>query len=245
MRISTTFLLLLALAGRAAAQAAEQPPPEPTFTWGAEVDISSRYLWHGLAYSDGVVIWPGVWLSAKGFTVDFSANLDPHYDPRFNEHDLSVGYEQALGRLTLRGAFSRYTYRELSGDPGSTSEVVLGAAYTIGPGDVFTNHSIDVENYPGAYYADVGYVVERELAPRSRLTVDASVAFWSKFAEKYELPSDGALGPAMLNVSFEQRLASALAVRPHVTFTRLLDRTARRELDTPAVSYGIAVVIGY
>lgn len=245
MRFSATLLVMLALAGRAAAQTAEQPPPEPAFTWGGEVDISSRYLWHGLPYSDGVVIWPGVWLSAKGFTIDFSANLDPHYEPKFNEHDLTVGYEQAIGRLTLSGAFSRYTYREIAGDPGSTSEVILGAAYALGPGDVFTTHAFDVENYSGAYYADVGYAMNWELTPTSRLAADASIAFWSKFAKKYEVPSDGPLGPAILNVELEQQVTDAIAIRPHVTFTRLLDGTARRSVGTPAVTYGAAIVIAY
>ena len=245
MRSIATLVVTLALASPAAGQTTEQRSAEPAVTWSAEVDASSRYLWHGLPYSDGLVIWPGVSLAARGFTFDLSVNLDPHYDPTFNEHDLSVGYEQAIGRLVLRGAFSRYTYRELAGDPGSTSEVILGAAYSVGPGDVFTNHSFDVENYAGAYYADVGYGVEWELTPRSRLMADASVAFWSKFARKYGLPSDGPLGPAILNVELEQQLTRALAVRPHVTFTRLLDRTARRELDAPGVTFGAAIVIAY
>jgi len=59
------------------------------------------------------------------------------------------------------------------------------------------------------------------------------------------VPSDGPLGPAVLNVALVQRLTDAVGIRPHVTFTRLLDRLARQELDTPGVTYGVAIVFGY
>jgi hypothetical protein len=246
-------MLLLGLAAGTAAQTAIPPPastaaqsaPEPVFTWGAEVDSSSRYLWHGLPYSDGAVVWPSAWLSGQGFTVGLWLNVDRHYRPKFNEYDLSVGYERAIGKLTISGTFSRYTFREISGDPGSTSEAIVRAAYSIGPGEVFVTNSFDVEKYVGAYYVDIGYAVERALTATSLLKVDASVAFWTTFAEKYGLPSDGPLGPAILNVALVQKLTAAVGVRPHVTFTRLLDRVARRELGTPGITYGAAIVFGY
>jgi hypothetical protein len=59
------------------------------------------------------------------------------------------------------------------------------------------------------------------------------------------VPTDGPLGPAVVNVAFEQKLTSVVGVRPHITFTRLLDRVARREVETPAVTYGAAIVIAY
>lgn len=253
MRGSATILLVLGLAAGTTAQAlppppvapAGQPAPEPTVTWGAEVDSSSRYIWHGLPYSEGAVVWPSAWLSAKGLTVGAFVNLDPRHRPKFNEYDLSVGYERAIGGLTISGTLSRYTYRQISGDPGSTSEAIVRAAYAVGPGEVFTTTSIDVEKHAGAYYTDIGYAVERELTPRSLLKLNASVAFWRTFAARYNVPSDGPFGPATLNVALVQKLTAAIGVRPQVTFTRLLDPVARRELDTPGVTYGLALVIGY
>jgi hypothetical protein len=252
-RFGVTLMLVLGSAGWTAAQTAipspaslvDEPAPAPTFAWGAEVDSSSRYLWHGMPFSEGAVVWPSAWVSAKGLTIGLWANVDPHYSPEFNEYDLSVGYERAIGRLTITGTFSRYTYREISGDPGSTSEAIVRAAYSVGPGEVFTTNAFDVEKYVGAYYADVGYAVERDLTPKSVLKVDASIAFWPKFADKYDVPSDGPLGPAILNFALVQRLTAAVSIRPHVTFTRVLDRVARRALSTPGVTFGAAVVIGY
>ncbi len=250
--VGSALMLILGSTGWAAAQATAPPSPpvapdrpEPTVTWGAEVDASSRYLWHGLPYSDGVVVWPAAWLSARGFTFGLWTNIDPDYAPKFNEYDLSVGYERTIGRLAVSGTFSRYTYREISGDPGSTSEAIVRAAYAVGPGEIFTTNAFDVEKYVGAYYVDVGYAVEREVKPGSVLKVDGSVAFWTKFAEQYNVPTGGPLGPAVVNVAFEQKMTSVVGVRPHITFTRLLDRVARREVETPAVTYGAAIVIAY
>lgn len=227
-----------------AARPAEEAAPEPTVTWGVELDTSSRYVWHGLPYSEGWVVWPSAWLAAKGFTVGLWTNLDPHYDPTFNEYDVSVTYERPIGRLTVAGTFSRYTYREVAGDPGSTSEAIVRAGYALGPGEVFSTHSFDVEKYRGAYYVDMGYAVERELTPNSALLVDGSVAFWKKFVEKYDVSTGGPLGPATLNIALVQKLTAGVGIRPHVTFVRLLDRTARREVGTPGVTYGVAIVIG-
>lgn len=221
-----------------------QSAPKPVWTWGAEVDSSSRYVWHGLPYSEGMVVWPSAWLSAYGFTLGLWLNADHQYEPAFNEYDLSIGYERAIGRATIGGTLSRYTYRELSGDPGSTSEAIVRAAFAIGPGAIVTTSSFDIEKYVGAYYVDFGYAVERQFTARSLLQVDGSVALWTKFAEEYGVPSDGPLGPAVLNVALVHTLTDAIAVRPHVTFTRLLDRVARQAVRPPGVTYGAAVVIG-
>jgi len=98
------------LAGVAAAQDATQPSAttptsltEPVVTWGGEVDFVSHYLWRGLPYSQGRVVWPSVWVSAHGVTVSLFMNYDPDYDPTLNEYDISVGYERTVGSLTLTG----------------------------------------------------------------------------------------------------------------------------------------------
>lgn len=266
MRLSTTAVIWLSLAGSAVAQATQPPavpaaaqePAEPVVRWGAELDTSSRYIWHGLPFSTGVVVWPSAWVSTKGVTLTLWTNFDHRYvnttpfnpqrlpGPTFNEYDISLAYEREVGHLTLTGTFSRYVYLEAKGViPQSTSEVIARVAYAAGPGKMFTTHSFDVDKHRGAYYLETGYALERELHTKSTLKVDGSITFWSKFAEKYGITSDGPLGPATLNAALVQQLTPFIAVRPHVTFMRLLDGAARRELGTPGFTYGVALTFGY
>jgi hypothetical protein len=249
-------------------QPAASPPVQEAarhaVTWGTELDASCRYIWHGIPYSTGAVLWPSAWVSTKGLTVTLWANIDPDYrhdkftrtgallkdldGPVFNEYDLAAAYVRTFGRLTLTGTFSRYTYREpgnLDIPPGSTSEVIGRAAYTAGPGELFMTHSVDAEAHRGAYFVETGYGVDRELRPKTTLRVDGSIAFWSKFVKNYGFREYGSVGPATLNVAIVQQLTPAVSVRPHLTFMRLLSGNARRELGTPGVSGGIAVTFGY
>jgi hypothetical protein len=273
-RARRALFVALALTGSRVAQA--QPPAfppapvqartedaRPAVTWGAELDTSSRYIWHGIPYSTGAVVWPSAWVSTKGLTVTLWTNFDPGYlhakktragdvitvnGPTFNEYDLSAAYERSFGKLTVTGTVSRYTYREPKDrdiDPGSTAEVLLRAEYTAGPGEIFTIHSIDVEAHRGAYYVEAGYGLERELGPKSTLKVDASVAFWSKFVKNYDLGDYGSMGPATVNVALVRHLTPFISVRPHVTFMRPLNGNARRGLGTPGVSGGLALTLGY
>src|SRR4249919_1888559 len=89
MRLSAIVVIWLGLAGAASAQEARPPAtppvaapedaPEPAVTWGAELDTSSRYIWHGLPYSTGAVAWPSAWISTKGLTATLWTNFDPNY----------------------------------------------------------------------------------------------------------------------------------------------------------------------
>ncbi len=255
-KMKSLFVACLLFLLTESAPAQQKPGP---VTWGGEVDTSSRYIWHGLPFSVGSVVWPSAFVSTKGLTVTLWSNFDPNYlhnkftrkgvllkdlvGPIFNEHDLSAAYERKIGKLTLMGSFSRYTYREpqnLDIDPGSTSEVIGRFAYPAGPGEVFTTQSVDVEAHRGAHYAETGYAFKRELNPNTTLRVDGNIAFWSTFIRKYGYDSYGSMGPATLNVALVQKLTPPVSLRPHLTFMRMLNPNARSGLHLPRISGGVA-----
>ena len=122
-------------------------------------------------------------------------------------------------------------------------------AFAAGPGEIFTTHAFDVELYKGAYYLEVGYSVERDLSDKSSISIDGSVAVWSRFIDKYTEGkdthiTDGVVGPLMLNVSYTRSIVPYLAIRPHLSLIRIGDTTARRLFDLPSATGGIAVVVG-
>lgn len=250
---------LMAAAAAAAQDSAPAPAvaaPNPVVTAGAELDVLSNYVWRGFVYSGrnstgGPVVWPTAWVSAHGFTASVFGNYDPNWDPGWNEYDLTVTYERSARRWGLGATYTRYVYYN-GDDRAATSEVIGRIAYAVGPGELFTTHAFDVESYRGAYYMEAGYGFERELDARSSLSVDASIAFWPSFIDKYtaegsgyaEHITDGTVGPMALNVSYVRQLRTYVAIRPHVTFVRVGDANARRLLDPPGAVLGVAVVVG-
>jgi hypothetical protein len=245
----------VALATGVTAQQPTVPPPaaeaaavESPVMWGGEVDVLSQYVWRGFPYSQGKVVWPTAWVSAHGLTATLFLNYDPNWSPTWNEYDLTFTYERRLGRWTLDGTYTRYVYYE--GDRrDATSELIAGVALALGPGEIFTTHAFDVELYKGAYYMEAGYSVERELDARSSISVDGSIAFWSRFIDKYTEGkdvhiTDGLIGPLSLNLSYERTIAPALVIRPHLSFIRIGDRAGRLLLDPPGATIGVAVVFG-
>ena len=62
------------------AEAAAETPAqvtdkESTFTYGAEMDFNSSYVWRGLLLDDGPVGQPSAWISAFGFTFTAWSNV--------------------------------------------------------------------------------------------------------------------------------------------------------------------------
>ncbi|MEX1130004.1 MAG: hypothetical protein WEB50_15650 [Vicinamibacterales bacterium] len=251
MRAIAVAVIWSALVGIVAAQDTSGPstalppsPPEPVITWGAEVDVVSKYVWRGFPYSQGKVVWPSAWVSARGVTVSLFTNIEPGYDPALNEYDISVTYERTVGRLTVAATYVRYAYGE-----GAlwlaTTELVGRAGYAVGPGEIFASHAFDVDLYRGSSYLEAGYAFTRELGSKSTLSVDATVAFWSTFIEKYAGVSNSTIGPLSVNVACTRQLARHFSVRPHVTLSRIPDARVRILLNPPAATFGLAAVLEF
>jgi hypothetical protein len=251
MKAIAVVVIWSALAGIVVAQDTPGPPTaippstsEPVITWGAEVDVVSKYVWRGFPYSQGPVLWPSAWISARGVTVSLFTNLEPGYDPTLNEYDISVTYERTVGRLTWAATYVRYAYGE-----GklwlSTTELVGRAAYAVGHGEIFASHAFDVDLYRGSAYLEAGYALTRELDAKSTLTADATVAFWSKFIEKYAGASNSTIGPVSVNVACTRQLTPHFSVRPHFTFSHIPDAGVRKLLSPPAATFGVAAVLAF
>ena len=137
--------------------------PEALLSGGSECDANSRYMWRGLALSEGAVAQPSVWLSRSGFTMTLwgSGALDSRDPSGFHELDPSLGYERELGGWSLKPSVYLYRYPGTP-DPGSTElELVVGHGL-FGPVHAIARQTVDVGAYPGANSGAVGVARESE-----------------------------------------------------------------------------------
>jgi hypothetical protein len=150
---------------------------EATFTWGADVDLVSKYVWRGFVLNDNVSIQPNVWGSAYGFTVSawfqlatekLSDQLPGEFDEdtgTVEEFDLTVSYARDFGKFSLEGGLLRYMYPGIDGvDPSNELFLTVGYDYWLAP-SVGVYRDLDVEST----YFELGIGPEFEVAPKLTL----------------------------------------------------------------------------
>jgi hypothetical protein len=219
--------------------------PLPRLTIGAETDVQSRYLWRGLAVSKDAVTQSSMWLSSSDFTFTVWGNFVLGREPqrgRFNEVDLSLSHSRQWGKLTVEPGVQYYSYPNVRQAPG-TGEASLTLSYPAGPVSLFTTQALDVARYGGAYFGEAG--ASAEWQPGKRTTVESSVRLgWgsSKFNRVYAGRGRSALNVASADVAVTYQAGAQVYIRPHVTFSTLLDGGLRRRTrDDDLISFGVAV----
>jgi hypothetical protein len=119
-------------------------------------------------------------------------------------------------------------------DPFGTAEVTVGLSRTVGPVEVFTDHSLDIVGYPGAYYGDAGLGFEQELTPGLPFAGSASLGWaTAEFNDECLGVRRAALNCAEAEVSLTWTTWGLVYLRPHVGASLLLDSALRQAVDRP------------
>jgi hypothetical protein len=212
---------------------------------GAELDANSRYVWRGLALSEGLVLQPSVWASLAGFTLTPWANFafgESGAPAGFNELDVTFDYSRDVLNLTVNPSLSLYSYPNQDDAP-PTGELTLALSHPVGPVSIFTDHSLDLIAAPGAYFGDVGLSYETDLIPG--LTAEASAyAGWgsARFNEFSIGVKRAALNVAGADLALSWSPGGLFYLRPHAALSVLLDRELRAEVSsTSLIAGGLAV----
>jgi len=248
----TTLCLWLAAYG-VFGQLNESPP---AWTYGAEFDLNSRYVWRSLAWSEGAVWQPSVWVGISGWTFSVWSNFVLHNEPnyhQFNEFDYRISYKKEFGHLKVEPAFSIYSYpnKDRIENP-ATAELELLASYDLGPLTLVTTHAFDVWDNRGGYIGEVGVEIERE--PIASLTVIAAarLTFASARFNGYYVPLEKtAVNAFVLELGLTYDISNAVYIRPHVEWSQILDRDLKTALKTStylsvgkASLFNIGIAIG-
>ena len=214
-------------------------------SFGAELDGNSRYVWRGLALSEGPVLQQSAWVSLAGFTLTPWANFAFHEGDApagLNELDFTLDYSRDVFNLTVDPSFSVYLYPNQADAP-PTGELALALSYPVGPVSVFTDHLVDPIATPGAYFGDAGLNFETDLI--QSLTVEASAyAGWgsARFNEANVGVNRAALNVAGTDLALTWSACGLFYFRPHVALSMLLDRELRAAVPNPLlITGGLAV----
>ena len=216
--------------------------------YGSEVDFNSRYVWRGIAYSEGPVMQPSVWVTASGFTFSIWNNFvltdeanqgDFHH---LNEVDLSLSYSRERGKLAIEPSLQFYQYPKQEDSP-STGEASLLLSYPVGSITVFSSHTFDIVRYGGSYFGDAGLSYEHEF--HSKLSMETSLSLGlgsSKFNEVYLGLPKSAFNVTSGALSFTYYPINFLYLRPHIELSVIVDGDLRNQVDDPTiVNVGLAV----
>ena len=216
----------------------ELPERQRPISYGVEIALSSGHADRGIIISDRPVVQPVTWVSGKGvsFSVWGSLTLGETTDgsrPQILEMELTREHE---GRhLTVGPAVRMFFYRDpLSIDSSRSIEGWLYVSYSVGPLRLFTNHSVDVLAYRGAYFGEAGFALERRHSERIKVGGSWGIAWASsRFNHAYVGIDKSALNRLSVEGWLTAYVKPRLYIGPHFKFSTTVDRAVRAALARP------------
>jgi hypothetical protein len=217
-----------------------------TFTYGAETDFNSGYVWRGLLLDDGPVEQPSAWISAFGFTFTAWSNValtSASGGAGLNEVDLTLAYNRDWEKLRVEAALAAYVGRQSSDiEARNTMEGSLELSYPVGPLRIFTTHAFDVLAYRGSYFGEAGLEYERQVTKNTEFTISIRSGWASaKFNDVYIGVDKSAFNFVGAEGSLTYYLGRRLYLQPHIEFSSITDRRLREQAPrSNIVTFGLA-----
>jgi hypothetical protein len=211
---------------------------ERRISYGVETAFSSGHADRGFIISDRPVVQPVLWLSRSGAEFSLWGNVplaETTDRSRPEILELELTREQTWKKLSVAPAVRMFFYHDaLSLDRTRSIEAWLYLSYDAGPFRLFTNHSIDVLTYKGAYFGEAGIEAERHVSPR--IEVGSSFAAgWasSRFNDAYADIATSALDRISVEGWLTAHVNSHFYIGPHFEFSTIVDPAVRAELIRP------------
>lgn len=221
-------------------EADEAVEDDPLVTYAVEIDFVSRYLWRGLAWSEGAQMQPAASVDAFGVSLWAWANLvlqREAYEGQFNEVDAGLGYTYSWGWLEVSAGLQVWTYPYQDDSP-TTGQADVALYVPVGPFTFYTRQTVDIGGYAGAYWGELGaeFAWESDAGPiveASVLTGWASDMFNDVYLE-VDRTAWNTLETAF-SVTFP---FPWVYVRAHAGCSWLLDADLRAAVDEPFLVVG-------
>lgn len=227
-------------------EALDPAPPESPLSFGIEQDIVSQYLWHGIPLSAGTVLQSSEYIEYYGVGFSLWSNLvlnDETNQGNVNEIDYTLYYAGQWKDFCFQPAITFYTYP--SDSTADTGEILLGLGYTLGPIEIFSNTSVDVIEYDGALFAELGVGFNRQLVGPLSMDTSAVIGVGNATFNRAYLAD---VGTEFNLVEFSLALPidvwRALTLTPHVHLSSTPSEALRTQGSDPTIIWG-GLKIGY
>ena len=203
------------------AQDVPQPATEPEWRWrfvtvGADLTLTSAFVWRGFVLHDNPCLQPDLWVTLGDLTVTSWVNVRSGVadDNNVNEHDFTIDYSRDVRRLTLAAGYTNYRF--FGNASGNSNEFYAGvrADLILQPGvQVFR----DVGEGTGTY---VSFSAQHEWPIGGRITGTAQAAVG--YNDHLYIDGSGFSDVAItLGIALPIRSARA-ALQPTLTYSRSL-----------------------
>jgi hypothetical protein len=228
---------------------AQLPEKRSAFTYGAEMDFNSGYVWRGLLLDDGRVGQPSAWISAFGFTLTAWSNVamtNTSGRAGLRSGGLTLTYNHDWENLKVETALDAYMGQQSPEiESRNTMEGSLKLSYPVGPLRIFTTHAFDVLAYRGSYFGDARLEYVRRVTKNTELTVSVRSGWASaKFNDVYIGVDKSAFNFVGVEGSLTYYLGRRMYFRPHIEFSSITDRRLRGQL-TPANIFNFGLAFGF
>jgi hypothetical protein len=242
------WLALVVWCSPAFPQSAANPAEEKSsmqgraMSYGVEIALSSGHADRGFIISDRPVLQPVAWVTTGlgEFSVWSNFTLAATTEgSRPQIWEMEVTRERRWKHLTIAPAVTMFFYHDLlSTDRDRSIQGWLYLSYHVGPFSLFTNHSVDLLTYRGAYYGEAGIESERHVSPSVELGALVGVGWASTaFNAGYAGVPKSALNRIRAEASLKAHVAPRFYLGPELSFSTLVDRAVRGGPDVVRPTY--------
>jgi hypothetical protein len=201
---------------------------ESKFSYGIDAGFSNKYLWRGICYNNGFVFQPDVWVGYGDLSLTTWSNItiwDKNSETS-NEVDFTLSYSKSLLNFDIEGSLNYYYYFGAADE--NTSEFHVDLSYPIGDFSIFTGFSVDILEYTGSIYDELGIEYEKKLSDKFSISGSLLTAMANKkFNENYLEVNKSAFNFLGANATLTYSPVSGLYIDAHFQFNHTLDK----ELD--------------
>jgi hypothetical protein len=227
----------------------QESVPPGAFTYGAETDFNSGYVWRGLLLDEGPVTQPSAWVSAFGFTFTAWSNVamtSTSESAGLNSGGLILTYERDWEKLRIEAGLDAYMGRQSSDiESQNTMEGLLRLSYPVGPLRIFTTHAFDLLAYRGSYFGEAGLEYERQVTKNTEFTISVRSGWASsKFNDAYIGVNKSAFNYVGAEVSLTYHLGPHMYLQPHIEFSSITDQRLRAQ-SSPANIFTFGLAFGF